>query len=527
MPTERRSRPRVALWMAYFVVGGAALAIHALLGANTSAQGWFYDVVGASAVVVALIGVHVNKPERRLPWWLMAIGQASFVAGDFLWNYYEAIDVAPFPSMADVLYLAGYPFIAAGLFLLIRRRIGDGDRGGILDAAILTTAVAILSWTFFIQPMVAGADLDPLSLSISLAYPIMDLVLVGVAMGLLTTSGARTPSFRLLGVSLLTLVVADQIYAIQTLDGTYVSGSALDSMYLIAYILFGLSAAHPSMVHLTDPQPVTVTWLGPVRLLCLALAMITGPILVWFGAGADRGLTVVAFGTAVLSLLVLVRLAGLVRMLDHDVAKRRALEEQLSYQAFHDPLTDLANRRRFVDQVEVALGGRRRIGSLAALFIDIDDFKTVNDTLGHAAGDDLLEAVAARIRATVRDTDLAARLGGDEFGVLLTDVEDVASATLVARRLLEAVQAPLTIAAGSVEVGVSIGLALDTAAMVGVDDLLSDADVAMYQAKAMGKGRYHVFAPDASVLAPEQARPDGPRSVRRPLGPVRLEPGIG
>ena len=116
-----------------------------MLESGSLTQSWFYDIVGGSAVVVALIGIARNRPERRLPWLLMAAGQALFVAGDIMWNWYETIGESPFPSLADVLYLAGYPFIAVGLLLLIKRRIGDGDRGGLLDAAILTTAVAILS----------------------------------------------------------------------------------------------------------------------------------------------------------------------------------------------------------------------------------------------------------------------------------------------------------------------------------------------------------------------------------------------
>jgi diguanylate cyclase (GGDEF)-like protein len=526
MRTDPRSIARVSLWLAYFVAGGAALVLHALLGSGSSAQSWFYDLVGISAVVVALIGVHVNRPDRRMPWWLMAAGQALFVAGDIMWNYYEAIGESPFPSTADVLYLAGYPFMAAGLLLLIRRRIGDGDRGGILDAAILTTAVAILSWVFLIQPLVQGSDLDPLSLAISLAYPFADLLLIGVAMGLLTTPGARSPSFRLLGLSLISLLVADQIYALQNLDGTYVAGGPLDSIYLIAYILFGVAALHPSMVHLTDPHPVAVTWLGPIRMVCLAAAMITGPLLVAIGPGADGGLAVVALGTAALSLLVLARMAGIVRMLDRDVKKRRALEAQLSYQANHDPLTGLANRRRFVQLAESALAERQQMGSVAALFLDLDDFKTVNDSLGHAAGDELLATVATRIRDGLRSTDLAARLGGDEFGVLLLDIGDVGFAQSVAERLLETIQAPLTIAGVPVEVGASIGIALDTSAMTSVDDLLGDADVAMYQAKAMGKGRHHTFTADpAGAAARVRTWSDGPRSVRRPIGHARLEPG--
>ena len=194
--------------------------------------------------MAAFIGIGRNRPERRLPWYLMATGQALFVAGDIMWNWYETIGEEPFPSLADVLYLAGYPFIAFGLLLLIRRRIGDGDRGGLLDAAILTTAVAILSWTFFIQPLTIGTELDPLSLAISLAYPVADLLLIGVAMGLLTTPGARTPVVPACsGVSLVALLVADQIYALQNLDESYVAGGALDSVYLIAYILFGTAVA--------------------------------------------------------------------------------------------------------------------------------------------------------------------------------------------------------------------------------------------------------------------------------------------
>ena len=465
----------------------------------------------------------------------MAAGQALFVAGDLMWNYYEAIGEEPFPSVADVLYLAGYPFMALGIYLLIRRRVAGGDRSGLIDAAILTTAVAILSWTFLMQPQVIATDLDPLSLAISLAYPIADLLLIGMAMGLLTTPGARTPSFRILGASLLVLLVADQIYALQTLEGTYVSGGPIDSLYIVAYLLFGASAAHPSMRRLTDPHPVAVTWLGPVRLAGLAVAMVTGPLLVTVGPDADQGLAVIAAGTALLSLLVLLRLAGLVGLLERDVAARRVLEARLSYQAFHDPLTGLANRRRFVDRAEAALAGRTRQGSLAALFLDLDDFKTVNDSLGHAAGDELLVKVAERIRTGLRETDLAARLGGDEFGILLLDIPDASYAVTVSKRLLAALEAPMEVAGAHVDVGASIGIAVDLPTMTNVDDLLGDADIAMYQAKAKGKGRHQVFAPDVAAAAADPAIvSSGRRSwigraphVRRGASAPRLEPEAG
>jgi FOG: GGDEF domain len=352
MLMTRPNNLRVSFWMAYLAVGALLLIVHAALETGSQWQSSLYDAIGASAITVALIGIWRNRPDRRLPWILMAAGQGLFVAGDILWNWYEVIGEDPFPSMADVLYLSGYPFIAFGLLMLIRRRLGDGDRGGLLDAAILTTAAAILSWTFLIQPQVAGSELDTLSLGISLAYPVADLVLIGVALGLLTTPGTRTASFRFLAASLALMLVADQIYAIQTLDGSYVSGGPVDLVYLSAYLLFGAAAAHPSMRRLTDPHPVPVTWLGPVRMACLAAAMITGPVLVTMGPNAEGALTVIAAGTALLSLLVLGRLAGLVGTLARDVAQRRALEAQLTFQAFHDPLTGLTNRRRFVEAAE-------------------------------------------------------------------------------------------------------------------------------------------------------------------------------
>jgi diguanylate cyclase (GGDEF)-like protein len=502
---------------AYLVGGLVLLGLHSALEIGSQAQNLTYDVVGGSAVAAALVGAWHFRPERRLPWVLMALGQASFVAGDLLWNWYEAIGEEPFPSFADVLYLAGYPFIAIGLLLLIRRRIGGGDRGGVLDAAILTTAAAILSWTFLMRPQIVDTELDALSLAISLAYPVADVILIGVAMGLLTTPGARTPSFLMLGASLACLLVADQVYALQTLEGTYVSGSLLDSLYLVAYLLFGASALHPSMRRLTDPHPEPVTWLGPVRLLCLALAMLTGPALLTIGPDAGSGLEVIAFGTALLSLLVLARLVGLVGLLARDVAQRRALEAQLSFQAFHDPLTGLTNRRRFMETTANALAERSKAGTVAALFLDIDDFKTINDTLGHAAGDDALVVVADRIRSCLDGSGVAARLGGDEFGVLLRDLPDERQATDVAERLLSSLSAPILIDGEPASVAASIGIAVDTPTTSTVDDLLGDADIAMYRAKAQGKGRYHLFseADPAALAARGEAWAERGLTVRR------------
>ncbi|HXQ59784.1 MAG TPA: EAL domain-containing protein [Acidimicrobiales bacterium] len=172
-----------------------------------------------------------------------------------------------------------------------------------------------------------------------------------------------------------------------------------------------------------------------------------------------------------------------------DITDQRALEEQLTYQAFHDPLTGLPNRALFRERVEYALAGRRA-DNVHVLFIDLDRFKTVNDSLGHGSGDELLVAVAQRLLPTLRGDDTLARLGGDEFAVLTVGEPD--GGELVARRILDALHEPFAVGGGELSVSASIGVACDAGS---AEELLRDADMAMYGAKSAGRNRYDVFDP--------------------------------
>ncbi|MGH2826854.1 MAG: putative bifunctional diguanylate cyclase/phosphodiesterase [Actinomycetota bacterium] len=176
-----------------------------------------------------------------------------------------------------------------------------------------------------------------------------------------------------------------------------------------------------------------------------------------------------------------------------EVTDRKVLELQLQHQAFHDSLTGLANRALFADRVEHALQRAARSGEqVAVLFLDLDDFKTVNDSLGHEAGDDLLVAVAARLRRCLRPSDTIARLGGDEFAILL-EAENVASASVVAERTVRAVEEPITLGDREVVIHASVGFELGDSRQHTAGDLLRNADVAMYVAKSRGKARFEVF----------------------------------
>ena len=180
-----------------------------------------------------------------------------------------------------------------------------------------------------------------------------------------------------------------------------------------------------------------------------------------------------------------------------DVTERRTLEEELAHQAFHDSLTGLANRALFHDRVAHALARTRRQGEgIALVLLDLDGFKTVNDSLGHDAGDELLMGVAGRIQDCLRDSDTVARLGGDEFAILMEDQDDRDQSVPVTERILSALAEPYSIRGRDVFVRASAGIMLHLDAVGETAELIRNADTAMYAAKARGGGGWELFKPD-------------------------------
>jgi diguanylate cyclase (GGDEF)-like protein/PAS domain S-box-containing protein len=188
-----------------------------------------------------------------------------------------------------------------------------------------------------------------------------------------------------------------------------------------------------------------------------------------------------------------------------DITDRKLFEQQLLHQAFHDGLTGLPNRALFMDRLEHALARRpREDETIAVIFLDLDNFKVINDSLGHRAGDQLLLTMAERLQHCVREGDTVARLGGDEFTVLLEPLADVTDAILVAERIAEQSLTLYTIGDRDVSVTASIGIALPGDENETADDLLRNADIAMYEAKQRGKAQYQVFATPMDVRARER-----------------------
>lgn len=214
----------------------------------------------------------------------------------------------------------------------------------------------------------------------------------------------------------------------------------------------------------------------------------------------------------------------------HDITERRAFEARLAHQASHDPLTGLPNRTVLVDALQRALARAERdpAARMAVMFVDLDGFKVINDSLGHEAGDDLVRSVAARLRATLRPSDLVTRFGGDEFVLLCEPVTDVTDAVHIAERVLAGLRPPHVIRAGEVSATASIGIALADGA-ADVESLLRNADVAMYRAKERGRNRQELFDETLRdrVVARQRLEHDLRRAVAGHELTVHFQPIVG
>jgi diguanylate cyclase (GGDEF)-like protein/PAS domain S-box-containing protein len=738
-------------------------------------SGPVYNIIGASAVVALIVGARKNSQDRRLPWYMFALAQALFVIGDVLaYNYRSFFGTAlPFPSIADVFYLAVAPLQVAGLLLLMRQRNEPRSRASLIDALIITVAAAALSWVYLMAPYAHDHTLKLTTKLISIAYPLADILVLGVLLRMAVGGRRRGLAFGFLVCGTAALLLTDSIYGWKLLHGGYATGGVLDVGWATFYGLLGAAALHPSMRKLVERAPDPEGRLTRLRLALLTCATLTAPTLLiargMLGGSLD-GYVVVA-ASMILFALVLLRMTGLVhrneeavrreaalrlggealvtavggkeiysaalqaarsvvgedvtvrlyltsgredqlsavgssdrdatslppvrlgdlpamvladlrerrvvtleraeqtwtvaplsirdeltgvlsvlsrtrlkraaeeslatlatevalalqsaalteealsqrsearlsslvrnasdvicivgedaairylspsiqrmfgylpgvladgRVVDivhpdeqqrvlafisataaqpvghpqnvefrvrhaeqgwrdvealatnllgdeavngvvlniRDVTERKAFEAELEHQAFHDALTGLPNRALFHNRLEHALAGQRRDSlPVAVLFLDVDALKDINDSLGHAAGDKVLQEVGRRLDDCMRGVDTAARMGGDEFAVMIHSSESEMHSIEIAQRVTDALALALTLDGKQVKVATSVGIAFsnrDGSVSRNAEELLGDADAAMYMAKQSGTGGYQVFQPDMHAQA--------------------------
>jgi len=518
-----------------------AYALAQAWGPSPLRAGLVFNLIGGSSVVALIVGARMGPAARRLPWYLLALGQALFVASDVLADNYARLfgEPLPFPSLADPFHLAFYPLLVAGMLLLVHERHERHDPARLLDALIVALALATLLWVFLIAPYANVRSLSLLGRLTSMAYPSMDILVLGVLARVAAGSHRREPAFAFLLASAVVLLLTDAAYGAKLLGGLHGTGGAVYVGWAVYYCLLGTAALHPSMRLLSTPGPESDGRLTRVRLVLLSCASFSVPLLIVVRAALHQtfDLYVLVGSSAFMFALVLLRMAGIVRRNEELALKmveltERSAQAELEHQSFHDALTGLPNRALFRNRVEHALAGQRRERlPVAVLFLDVDDFKAVNDGLGHAAGDLVLQELALRLEDCMRPSDTAARLGGDQLAVLIHDIESELQVVEIAQRVMDALKLPIALEGREVAVACTVGIAFSDRGTAcepgaGAEELLRDADAALYIAKENGSDHYQIFQPEmhARALARLELKSDLQRALDGGEFTLRYQP---
>ncbi len=496
------------------------------------------SLISLLMVFVILQVAHQFKKISRvffLFWLLIGIGQLMNVLGEFTWTIFESVlKIEPYPSLADLFYLLSYPIIAAGLLMLPGiPPTNEAWSKTVIDIAITVFTSMIVFWNFLLGPLVTlGHEQDFLTLALSLAYPVADLILLVVVIIMLyrlPRLGNSSPLWVVAGAMFIT-ITADTIFSYQAMSDTYISGGMLDILWTMGYLFMTLAAVsslsafydHPDEVLNSKKEPGTLShilyflpniWIVAAFALLLDLENPNTPL---------KSLDLAYFVGAIILLVVFrqwISLSEAERIsrrlkaaLDRvqqqseeleqanaemqiEIQERRRAEERLWHDALHDSLTGLPNRSLLLDRMAHAREKSARNSAQidAVLFLDLDSFKLVNDSLGHPAGDQLLVKVAEILQRNVRSTDTVARIGGDEFAILLEGMNRENEWEIIAGRIQNDLANPIDLDTQRVFVSASIGVIPNASLYQRGEDVLRDADLAMYQAKLNGKARYEMF----------------------------------
>ena len=457
---------------------------------------WGLQAFVVFAVVCSALAARSATGRQRKAWICMTGGLTGWAIGAALWIYYDSIaHEPPFPSLADAGYLM-FPIGAALAMVFFPVSYAGHSRIRFaLDGLIVAGALFEISWVFVLRSIFEADGVSWYVMTLALAYPVSEIAIVTVAVLVLARAktGRRT-TLAMLAFGILCMALSDSAFAYLTAHGAYSSGNVIDIGWAVAFLTFGMAA----LVSRRVPETEVVVSQMPSRVsMWLPYVPVAIAAVVCIGAYfPSPGLGPLFVTSTLLMTAVMVRQYMVVR-------QNQRLLKMVADQALRDTLTGLANRDLFNDRLGHAVQLHENDNqSVAVLSMDLDDFKLVNDSLGHPAGDALLIQAAERLQGCVRTSDTVARVGGDEFAVLMEGLPELSR--LVAHRVVAAFEEPFHVDGQQLLMRPSVGLAVASAANpdLSADLLLKQADVAMYAAKRSKSGGLHTFTPDMAVTDP-------------------------
>lgn len=490
-PTSGASRARGPGWRRLLVAFCVSVLAFLVLPAGSWVQAVGFTIIGLVAAVLAWrCG---SRSRDAVVWRFMAVGVGANAVGSLVEAVLaHVVHSDAFPSLADVFYLTLYPGLGIGLALLVRRVPGASLEASLIDSATIAVGAGLLSWVSLIHPLAQDSDLSLFGRSVSMAYPLADLLLLALATRLLLTTSLRTSAHRFVFGAVALFLAVDTAWGVVNHNGWDVgpwTGKGLQVGVLAAYWMVASAAAHATGA--VEPQYADApsARLRPSMLAALTVAALTAPALlaVQASTGDVRDGASIAVGSAVLFVLVIARMSGLLTQVERQAA-------QLHELALVDELTGLANRRALMSDLARSCAQAERSGRpLAVAVLDLDHFKQYNDLFGHIEGDRLLTAAADAWTKRLRGADLLARFGGEEFVVVMPGT-DLGTAHHVLASLQSVTPEGLSFSGGLTEWEPGEG----------PETTLRRADDALYLAKS--RGRDQVVTAPTGFVRPSRER---------------------
>ena len=412
----------------------------------------------------------VAARRERVAWLFIAAALAVFTMGSILWTTrIQFLDPVPYPSTADLCFLAFYPIAYVGIGLLIHDSLRQVSKGAFwLDGLVAGLGVAALSASLVLGTVSRNTEGNVATVVTNLAYPVGDLLLVSLLVGYFALRGWHPGRlWWALGGGLALFAVADSIYVLRVSAGVYVTGTPLDGLWAIGAFVIALGAWHGGAHH---PGQRTISSSVAVPAIFLTSSLTIVVFSAWH--------PVLATGVVLASATLIVSLGRVL----YSYRQLQLLAESRR-EARTDELTGLGNRRMFYEALTARLDSAGPNVSLAVLLIDLNRFKEINDSLGHRVGDEILRQLGPRLASVLRPGDTLARLGGDEFGLLLAPPGDRSVACQIAERVHAVLKQPFPLAGVTLRIDASTGISLAPVHGTDADTLIQKADVAMYEAK--------------------------------------------